>query len=414
MTEINQPLLDASIANRPERTFAQQVVARGFRPLLVKLSIGYILLICMVALFVPFIANGEPYTMVIPGGSGQPAVRVFPLFRDLTSVDLILVVVAAGLAGYMVIHFLTRNEKLLRRVSRRRSWFLILTAAATVGAILIVALHQNRLDALDYRDMAASGQVSGAIFAPIRWGYADEEPLSADLINQMPNSRHLLGTDTAGRDILSRLLWSARIAMGVGFVSQIIALTIGVLVGALAGYFGGIVDILGMRLVEIVESTPTLILILIFIASYGRDIFMIMVIIGVVGWTGYTRLLRGEFLRIRHIDYVTAARAGGVPLWRILFKHILPNGLTPVLVSASFGFAAAVSIESVLSYLGVGVAPPTPSWGDMLNAAGNPAVVFHWWQALFPGFLLFLTILTFIKIGESLRDAIDPTTLERG
>jgi len=405
---------DIPVLLRSERTLTQQIVARVFRPLLVKVCTGYLVLLCLIAIFVPFIANGVPYTMVIPGSSGQPAVRMFPLFRDLASVDLILLVVAGAFLIYLIAHFCTRKEKALARVRHRRTWFLWLTAAATVASILIAIFHQNRLDALDYRDMASAGQVSDAIFAPIRWGYADQEPLSANLINQMPDSRHVLGTDTAGRDILSRLLWSTRIAMGVGFVSQIIALTIGVLVGALAGYFGGIVDILGMRLVEIVESVPTFFLILTFVAIYGRDIFIIMVIIGVVGWTGYTRLLRGEFLRIRQIDYVTAARAGGIPLWRILFKHILPNGLTPVLVSASFGFAGAVSLESMLSYLGVGVAPPTPSWGDMLNSAGNPAVVFHWWEALFPGFLLFLTILAFIYIGESLRDAIDPTSLERG
>jgi|SRR5271170_2352637 len=414
MTEINQPMSDMPNLLRSERTLTQQIVVRVFRSLLVKVCTGYLILLCLIAVFVPFIANGVPYTMVISGAPGQPAVRVFPLFRDLASVDLILLVVAAGLAVYMVIHFWTRKEKTLPRVRHRRTWFLWLTAAATVASILIAIFHQNRLDALDYRDMAASGQVSGAVFAPIHWGYADEEPLSADLINQMPNSRHLLGTDTAGRDIFSRLLWSARIAMGVGFVSQIIALILGILFGALNGYFSGVVDILGMRVVEIVESIPLFFLILTFVAIYGRDIIMIMVIIGITSWTGYARLLRAEFLRIRQIDYVTAARAGGIPLWRILFKHILPNGLTPVLVSASFGFASAVSIESMLSYLGVGVAPPTPSWGDMLNSAGNPAVVFHWWQALFPGFLLFLTILTFIKIGESLRDAIDPTSLERG
>jgi peptide/nickel transport system permease protein len=207
------------------------------------------------------------------------------------------------------------------------------------------------------------------------------------------------------------MLWASRVAMGIGFVSQAIALTLGILVGAMMGYFGGIFDLLGMRLVEMVEAVPTFFLILTFIAIFGRSILMIMIILGVTGWTGYARFLRAEFLRIRQLDYIVAARAAGLPLWRIMFRHMLPNGLTPVLVSASFGLAGAVTIESSLSYLGVGVRPPTPSWGGMLNAAGNPATVFHWFEAIPPGMALFLTVLAFNIVGEALRDAIDPKSL---
>ena len=187
----------------------------------------------------------------------------------------------------------------------------------------------------------------------------------------------------------------------------------GIVVGALTGYFGGIFDIILMRLVEMVESIPTFFLILTFVAVYGRHILDIMVIIGVTSWTGYARLLRAEFFRIRNLDYVLAAQGTGMPLWRVLFKHMLPNGVTPVLVSAGFGLAGAVTIEASLSYLGVGVQPPTASWGSMLNSAGNPATIFRWWQALGPGMLIFITVLAFNLFAESLRDAIDPTTMGR-
>ncbi len=391
----------------PPQSFWTRVGTRVFGPHLVKLCTAYILLICFLAVFAPFIANGKPYTCVIPARHGHAAFRVFPLFSDLTSVSLILLVVTAGICLQLLCVKFTRRYRPDMRVIRRRVCLLIITIAVIVSAILILLLHHNRLDATNYRQRAAAGRITHAIFAPIPWGYSSMEPLSKNLINKLPSDQHWLGTDGDGRDVLSRLIWSARIAMGIGFISQFIALAIGIIAGALTGYFSGIFDIIGMRLVEIVESVPTFFLILTFVAIYGRHIFYIMVILGITGWTGYARLLRAEFLRLRQLDYIAAARASGLPLWRMLFRHMLPNGVTPVLVSASFGLAGAVTIESSLSYLGVGVRPPTPSWGSMLNSAGNPATVFHWWQALGPGLLLFLTVLAFNIIGESFRDALD-------
>jgi peptide/nickel transport system permease protein len=405
-------MLEAAAANSDQivtapQTFWTRVGTRVFGPHLVKLCTAYILLICFLAVFVPFIANGKPFTCIMPASAGHAAFRAYPLFRDLTSVSLILLIVTAGIAlQFLYVRFTRRCRPDIRRV-RRRVCLLIVTVAVTISAILILMLHHNRLDATDYRHLAATGRITHAIFAPIPWGYASMEPLSSNLINKLPTRQHWLGTDGDGRDVLARLIWSARIAMGIGFISQFIALAIGIIVGALTGYFSGIFDIIGMRLVEIVEAVPTFFLILTFVAIYGRHIVYIMVILGITGWTGYARLLRAEFLRLRQLDYIAAARASGLPLWRMLFRHMLPNGVTPVLVSASFGLASAVTIESSLSYLGVGVRPPTPSWGSMLNSAGNPATVFHWWQALGPGMLLFLTVLAFNIVGESFRDALD-------
>ena len=412
MADLTMPPIDQPLLYAP-RPYWGWVAARLFRPLLVRMCTAYLVMLVLIALFVPLIANGQPYTCVIPATAGHAAARDYPLFRDLSSIDWILLAVAAALAAQGIVIFASRRLARPQRMMRRRISFAIIAGITIITGSLIAALHHNRLDATNYRSLARHGLITHAVFPPVPWGYAEMEPLNKGLINQLPSHRHWLGTDGDGRDELSRLLWGARIAMGVGFVSQIIALVMGIVLGALTGYFGGVFDIIGMRLVEMVESIPTFFLILTFVAIYGRHILDIMVIIGVTGWTGYARLLRAEFFRIRNLDYVLAAQGSGMPLWRVLFKHMLPNGITPVLVSAGFGMAGAVTIEATLSYLGVGVQPPTASWGSMLNSAGNPATVFRWWQALGPGMLIFITVLAFNLIAESLRDAIDPTTMGR-
>ena len=412
MTDLTLSPMDQPALPAPRRYWGW-VAVRLFRPLLVRLCAAYLAVLVLIALLVPFIANGQPYTCIVPATAGHAAMREYPLFRDLSTASWILLVVAAALGAQGVVISLSHRLPKVQRMMRRRVGAVAITGITIIVGSLIAALHHNRLDAVNYRSLARHGLITHAVFPPVPWGYAEMEPLSKGLINQYPSHRHWLGTDGDGRDELSRLLWGARIAMGVGFVSQIIALAIGIVVGALTGYFGGIFDIILMRLVEMVESIPTFFLILTFVAVYGRHIFDIMVIIGVTGWTGYARLLRAEFFRIRNLDYVLAAQGVGMPLWRVLFKHMLPNGVTPVLVSAGFGLAGAVTIEASLSYLGVGVQPPTASWGSMLNSAGNPATVFRWWQALGPGLLIFITVLAFNLFAESLRDAIDPTTMGR-
>ncbi len=413
------PMPDAAIVRpRPDslqsavQSYWRVVLGRSIRPLLVKASLAYICLLLFLAVFVPFIANAHPYTILLKNSTGGYS-RAYPLFADLTTTDINMLLAAAGLAACVLIHRIVPPPAAASLHNRRRACILLAICITIAGGAAVACVHHNFLDSRNYRQLLASGEAKAAVMAPIPWGYATMEPLEKDLVNKGPMAGHLLGTDGLGRDELARLLWSARVAMGIGFISQFIALALGILVGALMGYFSGVADILGMRLVEIVESVPTFFLILTFVATFGRSISMIMIILGVTGWTGYARLLRGEFFRIRSLDYVTAAHASGSPLWRVLFRHMLPNGLTPVLVSASFGLAGAVTIESSLSYLGVGVRPPTPSWGQMLNAAGNPATVFRWWQALGPGLALFLAVLAFNLVGESFRDAIDPRNLAK-
>lgn len=386
------------------RTFWSSVWRIFRRSWLNRIATAWIGLIVLLAVIVPFVANNAPYTVVIDGQ------RYYPLFRNLTRADWIVLCFAAAALIYALVHwFLGRGPRDLASLrTLRLISFLLLAALASSASVGVALLHHDYLDTRDYHALAREGRLQNALFAPLRWGYADAEPLEANRVWGYPGHNHYLGTDGNGRDVLARLLWSARIVLGIGLISEIIALVVGVIYGAIMGYFVGKVDIFGMRFVEIVEAVPTLFLLITFVAIYGRNVFMLMVIIGLTSWTGIARFVRAEFLRIRNLDYVTAAKATGLPLWSILFRHMLPNGLTPVIVTFTFGVATAVISESILSFLGIGVEPPTPSWGSMLNEAGNPAETFRWWLAIAPGLLIFLTVFAYNIIGEGLRDAIDP------
>ncbi len=222
-----------------------------------------------------------------------------------------------------------------------------------------------------------------------------------------PNARHWLGTDDSGRDVLSRMIWGARISLSVGFVAVGIATVIGVLLGALAGYFGGWADTVISRAIEIMVTIPTFFLIIAIIAFLPPSIYNIMAVIGLTGWTGAARFVRAEFLKLRQLDFITALRALGASNGRIIFMHMLPNAMAPVLVSAVFGIAGAILTESSLSFLGFGVPPPTPSWGDILSQSRD-YIEFAWWLTIFPGFAIFISITAYNLVGDGLRDAMDP------
>lgn len=389
-----------------------QIVYSAFSRRVLNLgAVGFIGLLAVLAVLVPFLASGHPYTIVFHTPQGD--VRQWPLFANLDKIDISLLIIAAAMLLYIPFYrtagrnAATREELFARRIRSA----LILGGITLLIVTAVCIFRAPRVSPYDYRayeSLIKDGQASGAIFAPVHFGYAEQEPLSANRIYEFPTREHPLGTDGIGRDSLSRLLWSTRVVLGIGFVAEGIALFIGVIIGALMGYFAGKTDLIGMRLIEIFEAIPTFILILIFVATYGRNLFLIMVIFGFTGWTGIARFTRAEFLRLRNLDYVHAAIAGGLPLHRVLFRHMLPNGLTPVIVTITFGVAGMVMSESGLSFLGVGVEPPTPSWGSLLNEAGNPAETFRWWLAIAPGFMIFLTVFAYNVIGEGLRDAMDP------
>lgn len=222
-----------------------------------------------------------------------------------------------------------------------------------------------------------------------------------------PSMSHPMGTDELGRDVMSRIMWGARVSLLVGFVAVGIATAIGILVGSLAGYYGGYVDSILMRFVDVMLCFPTFFLILAVIAFWEPSIWKIMLVIGITSWMGVARLIRAEFLSLKERDYVQAARALGGKDLRIIFRHVLPNSLASVLVNATLGVSAAILTESALSFLGIGIQPPHPSWGNMLTA-GKDNIEIAWWLSFFPGFAIFITVMGYNILGEGIRDAIDP------
>jgi peptide/nickel transport system permease protein len=238
---------------------------------------------------------------------------------------------------------------------------------------------------------------------------APYDPNAIDLKNVLapPSGGHLFGTDPLGRDVCSRLIWGAGISLKVGFVATGIAILIGTILGALAGYYGHWVDAVIMRFVDIMLCFPTFFLILAVIAILEPSIWNIMIVIGLTGWMGVTRLVRADFITLKERDFVQAARGIGAGDARIIFLHILPNAMASVLVTATLGVAGAILTESALSFLGIGVQPPTPSWGNILTA-GKDNIDIAWWLSLYPGLAILITVLGYNLLGEGIRDALDP------
>lgn len=249
-----------------------------------------------------------------------------------------------------------------------------------------------------------------SILAPWLAPY-DPNHIDINAILMPPDTNHLMGTDSLGRDVLSRIIYGARISLKVGFVAVGLATLIGVILGALAGYYGGWVDNVLMRLVDLMLCFPTFFLILAVIALLEPSIWNIMVIIGVTSWMGVARLVRAEFLSLKEREFIQAARALGARDSRIIFRHLLPNALAPVMVSATLGVAGAILTESALSFLGLGVQPPTPSWGNILTA-GKDNIEIAWWLSVFPGLAILITVLSYNLLGEGIREAIDPRLKE--
>jgi peptide/nickel transport system permease protein len=244
-----------------------------------------------------------------------------------------------------------------------------------------------------------------AVFAPL----LTSDPNSVDLTSRLrpPDRAHHLGTDDLGRDVLSRVIYGARVSLSVGLTATAISLIIGSLLGAIAGYYGGFADWVVSRLIEVLLCFPFLLLVLAIVALFRPSFLTVMIALGLTSWTTEARFMRGEFLRIRDMEFAQAARASGARDSRIIFRHLLPNAVAPVLVSASFGVASAILIESALSFLGMGVPPPTASWGNILSSA-EEHIEQAWWLAVFPGMAIFITVAAFNIVGDRFRDALDP------
>jgi len=245
-----------------------------------------------------------------------------------------------------------------------------------------------------------------AVGAPL---LAPHDPNKPDVkrILDPPSSRHWLGTDQIGRDVLSRMLYGARVSLAVGFVSVGIATVIGIALGAAAGYHGGMVDAGVMRLVDLMLVFPRFFLLLAVLAFLKPSIWTIMAVIGLTGWMGVARLVRAEFLTIKEREFVIWSQSIGANALRIIWRHILPNAMAPVLVAMTLGIPAAILTESGLSFLGLGVRPPYATWGNILND-GKEVIELAWWLSVYPGLAILITVLSYNLLGEGIRDALDP------
>ena len=245
-----------------------------------------------------------------------------------------------------------------------------------------------------------------AVLAPL---LAPRDPNRPDTkrILAPPSRSHWFGTDQLGRDVLSRVLYGARVSLAVGFVSVGIATLIGILLGSAAGYHGGVADNVIMRLVDLMLVFPRFFLLLAVLALLRPSIWAIMAIIGLTGWMGVARLVRAEFLTLREREFVIWSESIGAGTLRVVFRHILPNAMGPVLVAMTLGIPAAILTESGLSFLGLGVQPPYATWGNILND-GKDVLEIAWWMTLFPGLAILITVLSYNLMGEGIRDALDP------
>ncbi len=245
-----------------------------------------------------------------------------------------------------------------------------------------------------------------AMLAPLIAPY-DPDAFDVKAILLSPSWQHWMGTDGLGRDVFSRMLYGGRISLMVGIVAVGISTAIGIMLGALAGYYRGWIDTLIMRLVDVMLSIPSFFLILAVIAFLTPSIYNVMIVIGLTSWMGVTRLVRAEFLSLSGREFIMASRTLGAKDFRLIFVHLLPNSLTPIIVSSVLGIAGAVLLESGLSFLGLGVQAPQASWGNILTD-GKDYIQFAWWLSLFPGLAILLTVLGYNLLGEGLRDALDP------
>ena len=351
-----------------------------------RFSLGIVIVLFIIAALAPFLANNHA---LIRKADGHIS---FPIFLSLEPIEwrFLLYVPLGGLA-YFLRHQIFRHQ--------------LTSALVLVGVVVAIeialALSHPVNDPTNDRDRPASFKLMPLVaYSPIESTPDQFSP---------PSRKHPCGTDSTGRDIAARMLHGARISLSIGFVSQSISLLIGVTLGGLAGYYRGWFDVALLRIVEIIDCFPSLLLILVVINFTGsqNNMFCIMAVIGLTSWTGVLRLVRGEFLRLSGQSFTQAAQALGAGDFRIIVRHLLPNALGPILVVGTFGVASAILLESSLSFLGFGMQAPTPSWGDILSEA-RLYIDFAWWLAFFPGLAILITIMSYNFVGEGLRDAVDP------
>ena len=377
-----------------------------------RISMYFLLALIGIAIFCPVLASDRPFIWTENGTT------TFPWFSSLfdrnyfeNAIDiffnLLLVCSLPYLVGWKLFSAWLHTKGLTKR-RRRKKLFqglrLMFVSVFILFGLILYSPHKEEYK--QYREIYEQAQedksedVSG-VFTVIPFGYRK----TGFKALEKPSLVHWLGVDQPTRDVAVRMLFGTRIALSIGIIAVSIYISIGIFVGSMAGFFGGVIDIAVVRFIEIFMSIPSLFVILTLLAFVEKpSIFHIMAVIGCLRWTGVARLVRGEFLRLRNLDFVNAAVALGYPKLRIIFQHILPNALGPVLVNATFGVAAAILTESTLSFLGLGDAS-VPSWGQTLSEGYSTTA---WHLILAPGIAIFITVSLLNLVGEGIRDALDP------
>jgi peptide/nickel transport system permease protein len=347
-----------------------------------------------IALLAPIIAGSKPLLWFDSNGVSAPFLKDF--FSPSEGSEQLLNIC------YNYILLLVIFGLFIKTVCSK--YFRIIFPILALLLIIPFVLSTSQKDPTKYKQLQVIGKGKG-IFPLI-----SHSPYEVNQKLKQPPSwpEHPCGTDSSGRDVLSRIIHGSRVSLTVGIVSIVISSLIGIAIGGITGYFGGILDICISRIIEVIMCFPIIFLILMIIAVLDqRSIFNIIAVIGLTSWTGLSRLVRGEVLKQRQQDYVTAAQALGASHLRIIFRHIMPNCLAPIFITMTFGVAGAILMESSLSFLGFGVDIPTPSWGELLNQALEAPHI-YWWLTLFPGLPIFFTVTIYNLVGEGLRDALDP------
>jgi ABC-type dipeptide/oligopeptide/nickel transport system permease subunit len=376
-----------------------------------------------IAIFAPLICSNQP--LVFDDG----AQRIYPWFRALfhtaETIDFLFNMTLVAFPAWAIAVVVQNHFWKKRGVSAGRRWWWFSLQLVGLTLLLVAVFYRSDLRPKNLyanreftQEQFAAPETKQGIYALVPFGSVEQDLIDCDdrpPLFRKPKENwresndgfpHLLGTDKAGRDVFTRLVYGTRFAISVGLVAVSIYLTIGCVLGAVAGYFGGLADLLISRMIEIVLLFPAFFLILTLVGLLEPSIFIMMVVIGLTGWPSIARLTRGEVLKQRAADYVSAGQALGFSHARVIFRHILPNSLAPALVAAPFGIANAIITEASLSLLGFGVRPPTPSWGNILRLGfDNNALV---WLILAPSFGIFFTVTVFNLIGSGLRDAMDP------
>jgi len=364
--------------------------------------IGIIFLL-LFAVFAPLLANGRPLLLVKKGGE-----LASPAWRYIFAPDSTEVMVEMVFNYFLLLLPVALLLLLFRKIIPAKiRWSLLVV----YGLLLLLPFFmiKPRLDKTDWRQVARDKeQTEFALFAPIPYGPFENVAKPFDGMS----FTHLFGTDQIGRDVFSRMVYGARVSLAVGILATGIVLSIGISAGMFFGYYGGKIDMVGMRIVEVIICFPRFLLLLILMAimmdyKFDQSILLVIAVLGLTGWTGLSRIVRGEVLRQRSLPYIRSCEALAIPVWRIMFFHLLPNILGPIFVYFTFGVAGAILAESSLSFLGFGVQAPTASWGELLRQAfGNPFA--YWHLTLWPGLAIFTAVISFNFAGEGLRRTFDP------